>query len=109
MRKNKYGAKRVTYQGLKFDSQHERDCWIALLDRKKRGEISDLKRQVSFHMEGRDGPILTPTGLQARYVADFTYIEKGVLIIEDAKGMRTEVYKLKKAILAAQGIFIRES
>ena len=109
MRKNKYGAKRVTYQGLKFDSKHEWGCWMALLERKKRGEISDIKRQVSIHMQGRDGPILTPTGLLSRYVADFTYIEKGVLIIEDAKGYATEVYKLKKAILAAQGIYIRES
>ena len=108
MRKNKYGAKRVTYHGLNFDSRHEGDRWLILMDRKRRGEISDLKRQVSFELEGRDAPILTPTGRKMRYVADFTYIENGVLIIEDAKGYATDVYKLKKAILAAQGIEIRE-
>ena len=33
------GTKRVTLQGLKFDSIRERDQWLLLRDRQKRGEI----------------------------------------------------------------------
>jgi len=35
------------------------------------------------------------------YYADFVYTEKGKLIIEDCKGMKTQVYKLKKKLLLA--------
>lgn len=42
--------------------------------------------------------------------ADFVYddAETGRQVIEDAKGFRTEVFTLKKAILRAQGITISE-
>lgn len=71
-------------------------------------EISDLRLQVKVALVGRDGPILTPTGRQMHYVADATYTERGVPVVEDTKGWPTEVYKLKRAILAAQGIVVRE-
>jgi hypothetical protein len=76
------------------------------------GEISDLRRQVPFPLNGKDGPILTPTGRQMLYLADFTYADHrlgGITVIEDAKGHQTDVFLIKKAILAAQGVEVQET
>ena len=36
-----------------------------------------------------------------RYIADFTYNDKnGQLIVEDAKGVKTPVYRLKRRMMA---------
>jgi hypothetical protein len=44
------------------------------------------------------------------YVADFVYTENGKLVVEDCKGCRTEVYKLKKKMtLYFHGIKIKET
>ena len=109
MRKNKYGAKKTIVDGITFDSKRESNRWGELKMLERGGVISELTRQVTLYLNGMHGPILTPTGRKMRYVADFTYVENGVLIIEDTKGFATDVYKLKKAILAAQGIYIKES
>jgi hypothetical protein len=43
------------------------------------------------------------------YRADFTYLEDGRLVVEDAKGWRTEMYLLKRKWLKAEyGIEVRE-
>ena len=36
---------------------------------------------------------------KVEYYADFTYVEKGIFTIEDCKGYRTEVYKIKRKLL----------
>ena len=108
MRRNKYGNAKVMFQGIKFDSKRERDHYIILKDREKRGEISDLAIQVPIFLMGRDGPIRTPTGRRMYYKADFVYRENGVAVVEDAKGFPTPEYKIKKAILLAQGVEIIE-
>ena len=108
-KRSKYGNKRVTVAGIKFDSQREASRWASLCKLQEAGEISNLERQVRIPLIGRDGPILTPTGRQLFYVADFTYVDwalKGAKIIEDSKGMETDIFKLKRAILKAQGVEI---
>ena len=74
------------------------------------GAITGLQLQVKVALIGRDGPILTPTGRKMHYVADARYVEAktGEVVYEDAKGYRTEVYEIKRAIVAAQGITIKE-
>ena len=48
--------------------------------------------------------------LIARYRADFVYIRGGRRVVEDAKGFRDRVYKLKRALmLACHGIEILET
>ena len=101
------GAEKVTVEGITFDSKKEADRWQELRLMQRAGEISDLKRQVPFSLFGRDSPILTPTGRKMLYLADFTYIDHrlgDVFVVEDAKGWETEVFKIKRAILAAQGV-----
>ncbi|KDD41088.1 PF06356 domain protein [Bordetella bronchiseptica OSU095] len=43
------------------------------------------------------------------YVGDFSYIEDGRRVVEDAKGMRTRDYIIKrKLMLEKHGITVRE-
>ncbi|MFR5079104.1 MAG: DUF1064 domain-containing protein [[Clostridium] innocuum] len=46
-----------------------------------------------------------------RYIADFTYNDRnGQLIVEDAKGVKTPVYRLKRRLMAElKGIEIKET
>lgn len=47
---------------------------------------------------------------EVKYIADFTYRDsEGNFIVEDAKGFRTDVYKIKKKLMLWRyGIEIRE-
>ncbi len=107
---SKYGATRTNVAGVNFDSKREAKRWAELQLLQQAGKIADLDRQVPIELQGRDGPLLTPTGKVKRYVADFRYtdLRTGLTIWEDAKGFPTPEYKLKKAVLAAQGIEVQE-
>ena len=101
---NKYGAKKTVIDGITFDSKHEAERWCELGIMAKAGAIEGLQRQVRFE-------ILPKTDkYRARYyVADFVYRENGRLVVEDAKGAKTQVYLLKKAMMYQRyGIDIRE-
>ena len=106
------GTKRAELDGERFDSRREMRRWAILnmMLKSKPPEISDLRRQVKIALIGRDGPILTPTGKQMHYVADFVYRDErtGAEVVEDAKGHKTDTYVMKRAILAAQGVQIVE-
>ena len=110
MRPHKYGAKKATVDGVNFSSKREAKRWMELQLLFKGGEIKDLRRQAKIALIGRADMIRTPTGRVAHYVADFIYIDNrtGLEVIEDAKGFPTPEYKLKRAILAAQGVTIVE-
>lgn len=44
-----------------------------------------------------------------KYIADFVYEKDGKTVVEDAKGMKTDVYKIKrKLMLSIYGIRIQE-
>lgn len=92
--------------GAASKREAKRVAELRLLERA--GQIQGLTLQVKVPLMGRDGPILTPTGRQMHYVADAVYVEDGATVYEDTKGHRTEVYLLKRAILAAMGIALRE-
>ena len=103
---NKYGAKKITApNGEKFDSVKEFHRWGCLRLLERAGKISDLKRQVKFELiPKQDGE------RSVHYVADFTYYENGKLVVEDCKGYRTDLYRLKKKLLLwTKGIRIKET
>lgn len=105
----KYRNEKVTIGGLKFDSKKEGARWGALCVLERAGKISDLRRQVRIPLLGRDGLIRSEKGRVLVYVADFVYrLPDGSEVVEDAKGFRTKEYILKRAVLAAQGVNIRE-
>ena len=99
----KYGAKRTEVDGVVFPSRGEARRWQELQLLLRAGEISNLRRQVKYP--------LTVNGVKvADYVADYVYDERGAEVVEDWKGVRTPVYKLKaKLMRAVHGITIRET
>jgi hypothetical protein len=108
----RYGISKVEHNGIVFDSAHELRCWLKLCDRQARGEISDLKRQVSFEL-ARAVDLGEKRKKKAMvYTADFTFIEGGALVVADAKGNATAKlpdYRMRKHLLADKyGHVIRE-
>lgn len=107
---SKYHNEKITYQGETFDSKKEFEYYLLLKDREKRGEIIDLQRQVPIEIQPG---FIMPDGKKIRpitYLADFVYTDAKTLErkVIDVKGFRTEVYNLKKKLLAYQGVFIEE-
>lgn len=99
-RTGKYNAHRVRYAGFTFDSQAECDRYIELTVMRKAGVIEgEIKvhpvynLQQHFCYNGKVERAIT-------YVADFEYKEVGNLriVVEDVKGVRTEVYRLKRKL-----------
>lgn len=95
-RSSKYGNVRTKVGELRFDSRAEARRWGELCLLELAGEIVDLKRQVSFPLDvtGKYGVC------RRKYIADFTYLTRsGKLVVEDVKGVRTDIYKWKKALM----------
>ena len=109
-KRQKYGAKATTVDGVRFASKKEARRYGVLKLMQRAGEISGLQLQVRYKLEIAGCPILFDSGRQATYVADFVYRTRaGDVVIEDAKGMRTALYKMKKAIMRAMGHSITET
>ena len=101
----KYHAKRTEIDGIKFASKKEANRYQELKLMEKAGAIHDLQMQVPF-------PLIKKSsyGREIKYYADFVYYEGDRMIVEDTKGFRTDVYKLKKRLMAEiYGIEIKET
>lgn len=84
-----------TYLGIVFASKREMGEYIKLQALERGGIISDLKRQVPF-------PIVIGSIKVCKYIADFTCKDlNGKTQIYDAKGHKTEMYRLKKKLFEA--------
>lgn len=105
--KNKYKNKKVVYDGIKFDSKKEGAYYLKLKLLEEKGIISDLKLQVKFELQPKF-QFGNKTIRAINYIADFTYIQDNKLHIVDTKGMRTDVYKLKKKMMEYKGYEIEE-
>lgn len=111
-KKRKYKNQPCELDGLKFDSQKERDYFLLLRDKQQRGEISELRLQVRINLQ--EG-FTTPEGKKIKpidYIADFTYLDssgqKHIIDVKGGKATQTAVYKLKKKLLADKGLYIEE-
>lgn len=118
--KTKYHSRKITRNGITFDSvkEYRRFCELSLLE--KAGAITDLKRQVEFVLIpaqkepdtiGKRGGTIKGKTIEQKcsYVADFVYTENGETIVEDTKGFKTKDYIIKrKLMLWVHGIKIRE-
>lgn len=94
---SKYHNKKVIYDGITFDSIKEKNRYIELKLMERAGLIKDLKLQYEFELQ--PAFILNKKKIRKiSYIADFYYFDNKLndYIIEDTKGMRTEVYKIKK-------------
>ena len=109
---NKYKNRKVTRNGETYDSIKEANRHGVLKLLERAGKISKLQRQVKFELlpvqrDNRTGRVIERA---CSYIADFTYYENGVLVVEDSKGYRTPEYKLKKKMmLYFHGIRIKET
>lgn len=108
-RTSKFHAKKTTVDGITFDSSKEADRYLALKAMEEDGLIGDLRRQVRYELV----PAFDADGKHYRpvfYVADFVYVEDGKTVVEDVKGMKTDVYRLKSKLFARRyGIGIKET
>lgn len=109
------------YGGEIYDSKAEARRGAELEAMASAGEITDLRRQVSFELIpaqrepdtiGKRGGVIKGKLIERAvyYVADFVYVNRdGDTIVEDVKGMRTPEYIIKrKLMLYVHGIRVRE-
>ena len=100
---SKYNNRKVELDGFTFDSQKEARRYSELKLLVRVGEISELELQKSFvlaeSVKFNNEPRAKP---DIRYVADFAYMENGVMIVEDVKSKATKslpVYRMKKHLM----------
>ena len=66
----------------------------------KCGQIKDLRYQVPYLLQEAFRDHNGNWNRAITYVADFAYMERGKerITVEDCKGMKTEVYRIKKKL-----------
>lgn len=97
--RTKYKNQKIVVDNMTFDSKKEAKRYQELILMQKAGIITDLKRQVPFTLV----PVFSLNKNRYRpliYIADFVYKENGIKVVEDTKGFRTDVYKIKKKLMA---------
>jgi hypothetical protein len=106
---SKYKAKKVTFQGITFDSKKEANRYSELVLLERAGKIQNLERQVKFELipyQRIDGKVVERA---CHYIADFVYQQDGKKVVEDTKGYKTQEYIIKrKLMLYLKGIRIQE-
>ena len=124
IKRSKYGNRKVTIEGINFDSEREAKRYLILKEYQNKGDISDLKLQVVYELipaiKELKTVVLKTKTIQKEvtiqqaitYRCDFTYVKDEKLIVEDVKispKMLPPEYKLKKKLLRyVHGIDIRE-
>ena len=116
--RNKYKAVKTTIDGITFDSKKEAKRYTELKVLEKAGHITHLELQPAYEITINGAKICT-------YKADFRYFtvraesnersynskgewqtptltgQKEGQIVEDAKGFKTPIYRLKKKLVEA--------
>ena len=126
---SKYKNKKMSVNGLSFDSIKEGKRYIHLLEKERNGEISSLQTQVkyvlipsqyeSYERYGKKGQKLKDgrrmVERECAYIADFVYIDNasGETVVEDVKGYRRDgaynIFTIKrKLMLYLKGIKVNE-
>ena len=89
MIRHKFNAKKCQSNGLKFDSKAERAYYHKLLNLQQLGEVVFFLRQVPLEC-----------GAGVKYYCDFlVFYADGTVKFIDVKGMRTQVFDIKKKII----------
>lgn len=108
---SKYHATKVIVDGITFDSKREAKRYQELKLLERAGAIKDLRRQVRYELI----PAFDCGGKHYRpatYIADFVYTDckTSAEVVEDCKGYRTGVYRLKAKLFAHRyGVSILET
>lgn len=101
---NKYGARKTVIDGVTFASAKEANRYAQLRVLERAGAIKGLILQPRF-------PLVVNGSKVCTYVADFEYRdETGARVIEDVKGVKTDVYRIKNKLMrAVHGIDVKET
>jgi len=100
----KYGNRKTVVDGITFHSAKEAKRYGELKLLQRAGEITSLELQPRF-------PIVINGVKVCTYVGDFGYVDHtGSPVIEDCKGFKTAIYRLKaKLMKAVHGIEVLET
>lgn len=83
---SKYGNKKVEINGHKFDSKKEANYYLYLLSEQQADRVTMFLMQVPIALTA-----------SVKYIVDFqVFRADGTVEWIDVKGMRTDMYKLKK-------------
>lgn len=119
---SKYHNRKVTVDGITFDSVKEANRYKELKVLERAGLVHDLQLQVKFKLipaqrewtdettasgKPKKGKILEH---ECSYVADFVYKNRyGLQVVEDVKGFKTKDFIIKrKLMLWIHGIRVKE-
>lgn len=96
---NKYRNTPTIVDGIRFASKREAKRYQELRLLERAGEISALQLQPRFPIIAEGIPICT-------YIGDFSYWTSGKneaqkFIVEDSKGVRTDLYRIKRKLVKA--------
>lgn len=97
---NKYHNRITVISGIRFDSAKEAEVYQQLRLLERGGKIRDLKLQPPFTLVPE---YISADGRRVRdikYVADFMFydVDLGRTRVIDVKGMRTDIYMIKKKL-----------
>ena len=93
---SKYRAIKTEVDGIWFASKKEAKRYQELRLLEEAGEITHLELQPIYEINYKGEKI-------CKYQADFRYFDqkKRMRVVEDVKGMKTPVYRLKKKLVEA--------
>ena len=94
MKQSKYKAVKTYVDDICFDSAKEARRYSELKLLEKGKVINSLELQPEF-------PVMIEGKKICKYRADFAYYEDDRRVIEDVKGFKTPIYRLKKKLVEA--------
>ena len=122
--KSKYGNRKVSIDGISFDSKREGNVYLRLKDLQSRGRISDLQIHPKWelqpkltetyvkHLKTKDKECERTVLLPITYEADFAFYHNGKYIVLDvkiSKSLLPKEYQIKKKMMRyVHGITLTE-
>lgn len=90
---NKYHVSKIAAAGIIYDSKAEANRHLELLLLEKAGQIEALHYHALRFALGK-----SDKGRMISYTPDFTYIQDGVLTVEEIKGVRVRDWPVRAAL-----------
>ena len=93
---SKYNSRITEVDGITFHSKKEAHAYSELKIREKHGEIGEIELQPKFSIDINGVHV-------CNYIADFRFVDyrDNSTVVMDVKGMKTQVYRLKKKLMKA--------
>ena len=111
VRRSKYNAQPIIRDGIRFHSKREANRWTTLRALERVKLITNLRPQVVFPLTCTSRRS-DHTVVVGSYICDFVYqtVPAGDTIVEDVKGVRTDLYRWKRKHFEAEyGVTILET